>query len=290
MVLEYSADPAKEAILTGVLIDEAQKVVACIPQAGSDLVIDSKESVEHFVESMAHLVGSLSNALAKLSYFGGIARARLVSDSIERIGQACLNQERVHPTGGLGLLPATIVSYAAVLGACLGQQMDILAHLLLKPRLIAADGSRNHWATQFNTLTTFENLEQRRLVPGNYIRQYGGGLLLRTALESLPFAQLASCPDRFMVAFETAEYAIGLVCQLFSDESFPWSAPAGTLVEYFRWMSDDRRRKALLDSIAESGLRKALQECSPHDVDTASLEKADTDFRSKLQAYGHSVP
>jgi hypothetical protein len=167
--------------------------------------------------------------------------------------------------------------------------MDLLALLLLKPRLIVADSARVHWATQFNTLTTFGRLEDRKLLPGDYIKEYGGGLLVRNTLEALPFAQLASCADRFGTAFEIAEYAIGLVCESFGGESTLWSVPAGTLIEYFSWKSDDRGRKALLESIAESGLRRALQECRPYGIETARLEKADTDFESALHARGERV-
>lgn len=288
-VLESAADPKKEPSLARALVEEAQTIAEQIPDLLKDLAVESKEDVGRFVESAASLVGSLSNALAKLGYFAGTTKVRFISDAMERVGQTCSDEERKHPTGGLGLLPATLVAYAAVSGACLGEQADLAAALLLKPRLLATDGSRSHWVTQFNTLTTFGDLERRGLVPGNYISQYGGAMLVSNALGALPFAQLASCHDRFVLAFETAEYAIGLACQLFHEESTYWSVPAGTLVEHFTWRSDDRRREAVLESIAEFGLMRALLQRGLQGVDSKQLSDADTAFQERLHKYGHSI-
>lgn len=289
-VLKYMADPSQEVALTGALIGEAQKVVNRIPLLTNALVITSKEDTDHFVKSIADLVGPLANALAKLSYFGDVTRARLLSDTIERIGQACLQQERTRSTDGLGFLPVTVVSYSAVCGACLRERMDLLSLVLLKPRFSDTDGTKMHWFTQFNTLTTFGGLEKRRLIPGNYISQYGGGLLVHDTLAALPFAHLASCADRFQSAFEISEYAIGLSHQVFKNENSRWNVPAGTLVTHFTWNNTEREKNAFLESVTDSGLRFALSDSLlQQGIDAQTTKTADDAYLGMLQKYGNSV-
>jgi hypothetical protein len=281
-VLDYSADTSKDTILASTLIEETKAIARYSDGEGAPTV-QSKEDVQRIVDSTGKLVGPLSNALAKLGYFKGVTRARWIVDAIERIGQACLTTNQAALYDGMGLLPATIASYAALVGACLSEQTDLMAMLLLKPRLAAKDGTKYHWTTLFNTLTTFGRLDAAKLIPGNFISEYGPGVALKRVLEGLPFYELASCADRFNTAFECTEYAVGLVCELFHDESRYWAPPAGTLVAHFDWRADDREQQAFFDEISASGLLKALQNCAALGINVERVREADTKWISRLK-------
>jgi hypothetical protein len=280
-VLDYSADTSKDTILASTLIEET-KAIARYSDSEVAPTVQSKEDVQRIVDSTGKLVGPLSNALAKLGYFKGAVQARWIVDTIERIGQACLSSNQAAPRGGLVLLPATIAFYAALVGAYLGEHMDLMAMLLLKPRLVADDGTRLHLAGLFNTMTVFGRLDQAKLIPGDYIWEYGPGVILKDLLDGLPFRELASCPARFTSAYECTEYAIGLSCMLFHDES-TWIPPKGTLVAHFDWRSDEREQQALFGEIAASGLLDALQNCRALGVSVDRISEADTEWRSRLK-------
>jgi len=281
-VLEYSAKASEDMNLAASLIEETRAIVSLLSKQG-EVTVKSKEDMQRIVDSTGKLVGPLSNALAKLGYFKGVTRARWIVDAIERIGQACLTTNQAALYDGMGLLPATIASYAALVGACLSEQTDLMAMLLLKPRLAAKDGTKYHWTTLFNTLTTFGRLDAAKLIPGNFISEYGPGVALKRVLEGLPFYELASCADRFNTAFECTEYAVGLVCELFHDESRYWAPPAGTLVAHFDWRADDREQQAFFDEISASGLLKALQNCAALGINVERVREADTKWISRLK-------
>jgi len=285
-VLEFLASRLQEAALTTRLITESQRIIDAIPPALEDLKISSKEDTTRFLESIAKLVSPLADAVATLSYFGDEKSVGLTVDPIERLGQTCLVQEQNHESGGIAYLPATLVSYSALCGACLHRNLDVLPSVLLKPQLFEGDGARLHWFTQFNTLTTFGLLENQKLTPGTYISQYGGGLLIQGFLESLPFADLASHKDKFRVAFEMVEYSVGLLGQAFKAESSRWNVPAGTLAYYFSERCPERGRRAFEENVADYNLQRAFER---QGMDKETWIVAERGFLNNLQRYGRQI-
>lgn len=292
IIRECAGDPAREPRLADTMREESQRVVELMSQSVTNSVELTKETVQATIDKTASAAQPITSAAAYLSYFGSAAQARWTLNAFGRLAQTGLALLEKDPGHGLVLLPAVLVTFSSLLGALLADKADTAAKILLSP-IVRYDGSPIHWPTRVNELTVFGAVINARLLPQGKVGQLGAGTIIRDALENMPHvAELATSGEGFTAAYETAEYAVGLVAQAHIEKEMgSWYVPAGTILWRWSWLGgggSQRYVEPLEIDVRNSGLKNALLSNGFAEGDSSTYDTIEKQYRESLAKYGRN--
>jgi hypothetical protein len=150
-----------------------------------------------------------------------------------------------------------------------------------------------HWPTRINELAAFGGILGSPLMPAGRGGQIGAGTIIREVLEAMPhIVELATGSEGFAAAYETAEYAVGLVAQAYiKQEMKDCYVPAGTVLR--RWSIFDgggtqRSIESLDADFQNSGLKNALLTNGFADGYASAFNIIEKQYRESLATYGRN--
>ena len=292
VIRDSVGDPSRESRLVDIMQDESQHVAESISRSVSSPMGLTKEGIQTTVEKTVSDTQVMVSAAAYFSYYGSATQAHWTLNAFGRIAQRGLDVLGKDPSHGLVLLPAALVAFGSLVGALLADKAETAAKILLSS-IVRCDEGPIHWPTRINELTVFGELLNRMLLPMGKTGQIGAGTIICDALENMPsIGKLAISHDSLVAAYETAEYAVGLVAQAhIEQEMVKWYVPAGSIL--WRWSfrrggGSQRSIEPLETDFRNSGLKNALLVKGFVDGDASAYAAIETRYRDRLVGYGHA--
>lgn len=285
-------DPTREAQLADILQEESRRIGEAMPSIVSDLVELNQETVQVIIQRSAAAVEALASAVAYVSYYGTVEQVRWTLNAFGRVAQRGLDSLANDASGGLVLLPGVLTAFASLTGALLADKADIAAKILLSP-IVRTSETSIHWPTRINELTTFGHISGGPLMLAGKRGQIGAGIVMREILQNMPHvAELATSSDRFAAAYETTEYAVGLVAQAYIDKEMErWYVPAGTILQCWTWRGgagEQRYVEPLETDVRDFGVKTALLANGFAGGNSSAYDMIEKQYRENLEKYGRS--
>jgi len=285
-------NPTREAQLADILQEESRRVGEAMPGIRSDLVELDQKTVQIIIQRSAAAVETLASATAHVSHYGTVEHVRWTLNAFGHVAQRGLDLLANDASGGLTLLPSVLIAFASLTGALLADKPDIAARILLSP-IVRIGGTSIHWPTRMNGLAAFGAILNSPLMPTGRGGQIGAGTIIREALENMPHvAELATSGEGFTAAFETAEYAVGLVAQAHIEKEMGrWYVPAGTILWRWSWLGGEgsqRYVEPLEIDVRNSGLKNSLLSNGFVGGDSSTYDTVEKQYRENLAKYGRN--